>query len=147
MTENIATVPARSGTLRSIGAVVAGLVAIFVVTTVVDVVLHATGVMPPWGQPMSNALFGLATAYRIVFNIAGCYLTARLAPNRPMRHALILGVIGVVLSLVATVATWNRGLEFGPHWYPIALVITALPCAWVGGALYEKRHLPSSMST
>ena len=142
MTENN-TIGARgpNSKLRSVGAVLAGWVAIFVITTAMDVVLHATGVMPPWGQPMPNALFGLATAYRIVFNIAGCYLTARLAPNRPMRHALVLGVVGAVLSLVATVATWNRGSEFGPHWYPLALVVTALPCAWAGGALYERRHL------
>jgi hypothetical protein len=54
--------------LSSIGAVLAGLLFIFIVTTIVDVVLHATGVFPPWGQPMSDALFGLATAYRIVIS-------------------------------------------------------------------------------
>lgn len=24
-------------------------------------------------------------------------------------------------------------------WYPIALVLTALPCAWLGGAVYRAR--------
>jgi peptidoglycan/LPS O-acetylase OafA/YrhL len=124
-----------SGTLRSIGAVLAGLVVIFVLSTAVDVVLHATGVFPPWGQPMSDPLFLLATAYRIVISIAGCYLAARLAPDRPMKHALILGVVGVIVSIAGTVATWNRGPEFGPKWYPLALVVLAIPCAWVGGKL------------
>jgi uncharacterized membrane protein YfcA len=84
---------------------------------------------------MSDALFLLATAYRIVFSIAGCYLAARLASDKPMQHALALGVVGIVVSTAATVATWNRGPEFGPKWYPLALIAVAIPCAWVGGRL------------
>ncbi len=127
-------------TLRRIGAVLAGLLAIFVVTTAVDVVLHAAGVYPPWTEPMSNGLAFLAAAYRIVISIGGCYLTARLAPDRPMQHALVLGVIGVLLSTAGAVATWNAGL--GPHWYPIALILVSMPCAWIGGRLNALR-LPS----
>jgi len=121
--------------LRSIGAVFAGLLAIFAVTTATDVVLHATGIFPPWGQPMSDRLFLLATAYRIVYGVAGSYLTARLAPDRPMRHALALGVVGLAFSTAATVATWGRGPEFGPKWYALAVIAMALPCAWAGGRL------------
>ena len=124
-------------TARSIGAVLAGFVTIFAVTTATDVLLHATGVFPPWGQPMSDRLFLLATAYRIVYGVAGSYLTARLAPDRPMRHALWLGFVGVVFSIAGTVATWGRGPEFGPKWYPLALVAIAIPCAWAGGRLRE----------
>jgi len=124
---------------RSIGAVFAGLIVIFVLSTAVDVVLHATGVFPPWGKPMSDPLFALATAYRIVISIGGCYIAARMAPDRPMKHALALGIIGVVVSIAATIATWNRGPEFGPKWYPIALVVVAMPCAWFGGKLAERK--------
>jgi hypothetical protein len=77
----------------------------------------------------------LATAYRVVYGIAASYITARLAPNRPMLHALVGGVLGFIVSIVGAVATWNGGPAFGPHWYPIALIVTALPCAWVGGKL------------
>jgi len=28
-------------------------------------------------------------------------------------------------------------LKLGPIWYPIALALTALPCAWLGGILYR----------
>ena len=121
--------------MKSIGSVVAGLLIIVVLSTAVDLVMHATGVFPPWGQPMSNALFALATMYRIVISIGGCYLTARLAPNRPMQHALVLGAIGVVISIIGTAMTIGRGPEFGPMWYPLALVAAAMPCAWVGGRL------------
>jgi hypothetical protein len=123
--------------IRRIGAVFAGLLAITVLSTATDAVLHTAGVFPPWGQPMADGLFLLATAYRIVFGVAGCYLAARLAPDRPMAHALVLGTLGVAVSLVGTVATWNKGPEFGPKWYPLALVATALPCAWAGGRLRD----------
>jgi hypothetical protein len=130
----------KSTTWRSVGAVVGGLVFIFAVSTLVDVLLHSAGVFPPWGRPMSDSLFALATAYRLVIQIAGCYLTARLAPNRPMKHALWLGLLGVVLSAIATAATWNKGPNFGPHWYPLALLVSSVPCAWLAGKLYESRH-------
>src|SRR5437762_1621896 len=124
-----------NNTLRRIGAVLAGLVVIFVLSTAADLVMHATGVFPPWGQPMSDALFALATAYRIVISIGGCYLAARLAPTRPMQHALVLGAISVVISIIGAAVTIGRGPEFGPMWYPLALVAAAMPCAWVGGRL------------
>jgi len=63
----------------------------------------------------------------------GCYLAARLAPDRPMGHALALGVVGLVLSALGAAASWNAGL--GPRWYPILLVASSLPCAWAGGKL------------
>jgi peptidoglycan/LPS O-acetylase OafA/YrhL len=130
----------KSTTWRSVGAVVGGLLFIFAASTLVDVVLHSSGVFPPWGQAMSDSLFGLAVAYRLIIQVAGCYLTARLATDRPMKHAVWLGALGVVLSAIATAATWNKGPEFGPHWYPIVLLLSSLPCAWVGGKLYESRH-------
>jgi hypothetical protein len=77
----------------------------------------------------------LATAYRTVYGITGSYLVARLAPDRPMGHALLGGAVGLVLSIVGAVVTWNRGPAFGPHWYPVALIVLAMPQAWLGGKI------------
>jgi len=129
--------PRRIG--RSIAAVLAGMIAGVILTIGTDIVLHAIGVFPPWGQTMAGfegALL-LATVYRTVYSIAGSYIVARLAPDRPMLHALILGVIGLAVSIVGTLVTWNRGPAFGPHWYPLALIVLALPQAWVGGKLHD----------
>ncbi len=125
---------------RGVGAVLVGLFAVIVLSIATDIVLHATGIFPPWGQPMADALFLLATAYRVVYAVAGSYIAARLAPDRPMRHALALGVVGLALSIVGAMATWGRGPAFGPAWYPLALVLTALPCAWLGGVLHRIWH-------
>lgn len=124
---------------RSIGALFAGFLVVVVLSLGTDLALHATGVFPAWGEPMSDALFGLATGYRLAYGVLGGYVTARLAPYRPMKHALIGGLVGLVLSTVGAVATWNAGPEFGPHWYPLALVATALPCAWLGGQLRVRQ--------
>jgi hypothetical protein len=121
----------RRRRLRRVAAVAAGLVATFIITTAVDMVLHATGVFPPFPQRMADGLFVLALAYRIPFNIGGAYLAARLAPDRPMGHALALGAAGVVLSVVGAVVFW----EMGPPWYSLANVAIAMPCAWLGGKL------------
>jgi peptidoglycan/LPS O-acetylase OafA/YrhL len=128
--------------LRRIGAVLAGLLVVVILDTGIDVVLHATGIYPPWFKPMRTSLWLLAIAYRMVDGVAGGYIVARLAPDRPVQHALVLGVIGIVLSIVGVIGTFNRGPEFGPIWYPLALVVVALPCAWLGGRLRASQISP-----
>lgn len=124
---------------RSIGAVVLGLVAVVALSLGTDQLLHTLGVYPPWGQPMyDTGLCLLALAYRSVYAVGGSYIAAKLAPSAPMRHAIALGVVGLVLSTAGAIATIP--MKLGPAWYPIALVLTALPCAWLGGALYRRRH-------
>ncbi len=52
-----------------------------------------------------------------------------------MQHALASGVVGVAcLYCRGLSSTWNQGL--GSHWYPLALIVLAMPCAWAGGKLY-----------
>jgi hypothetical protein len=136
--------PRRIG--RSIGAVLAGFLAGVILSLGTDVVLHAAGVFPPWGQPMIDAdgSLLLATVYRTIYGVAGSYIAARLAPDRPMAHALALGVVGLVASIVGAALTWNGGPAFGPHWYPLALVVLAMPQAWAGGRL--QGHAVASRS-
>lgn len=120
---------------RSLVAILAGLAVIFALSVGTDQILHATGVYPPWGRPMTHSLFGLATLYRIVYGVLGCWVTARLAPSRPLAHAMTLGGIGVVLSLAGLVAAQKQTPALGPLWYSLAIVAISLPCAWVGGRI------------
>lgn len=119
---------------KSIWAVVAGVLVIVIVTTLVDIALHAARFFPPVSQPINDVQAAVATVYRIIISIGGAWLTACLAPAQPMKHALILGCVGTVLGLIGLMATWNLGL--GPKWYPIALAVLALPQCWVGGRVY-----------
>jgi hypothetical protein len=89
---------------------------------------NARGIFPPSGEAMTDGLFLWAGTYRLVFTIPGGYMTAALAPRQPMLHVLILGTIGSLVATSGAVARWNAGPQFGPRWYPILLVVTALPC-------------------
>ena len=77
--------------LRSVGAVLAGLIFIFISSLLTDVAMHATGIFPPWFEPMSHPLWFLAIGYRIVY-----------------------GIIGFVLSIVATLPLGLGWLVLGP---------------------------------
>ena len=122
---------------RSIGAVLLGFTTVFVLSLGTDQVLHSLAVYPPWGQPMYETRLNLlALSYRIAYAILGSYIAARLAPRHPMRHAMILGAIGVPLSAIGAIVAITM-VDVGPAWYPIALVLTTLPCAWLGGALHR----------
>ena len=82
--------------LRSIGAILAGFAVIVALSTGTDFVLESTGVFPSFKEQFEQNVYPLgmlivATIYRIVYSVAGCYVAARLAPNRQMMHAMILG--------------------------------------------------------
>lgn len=117
--------------LRSVGAVLAGFLTIGILSTAIDAVLHATGVYPPAPQIMSHGLFALALSYRIALGVLSGYVTARLAPHRPVAHALALGLVGVVLSTAGSIAMW----AYGPAWYSLGNIAIAVPCAWAGARL------------
>ncbi len=123
---------------RSMGAAMAGFIAVFILSLATDQLMHALDIYPPWGQPMTaTGPLVLALAYRIVYGIAGGYIVARLAPRNPMRHAHVMGGIGLVLSVAGGIAMW----DMGAHWYPILLALSALPCAWYGATLHGNHNV------
>lgn len=124
--------------LQSIAAVFAGFVVVFALSTGIDAVLHAMGVFPSPDQRMPQPELNLlALSYRLVVTVLGGYVTAWIAPSHKMRHAVILGLIGTAAALAGCIVMIPK--DFGPAWYPIALVITALPCCWLGGRLRVGR--------
>lgn len=130
------TRPSRLG--RSAAAVFLGFITVVVLSLGTDQLLHVLQVYPPWGQPMYDPRLNLlALSYRIVYTVLGAYLTAKFAPHSPMRHVWVYGVIGFALGTAGAIATIPMNL--GPAWYPIAIAVTALPCAWLGGVLYIRK--------
>ena len=119
---------------RSIVAVGAGFLTVVVLSLATDQLFHVLNVYPPWGQPMwQTHLNALALSYRIVYTLLGGFITARLAPEAPMRHVMILAISGLVAGTAGAIAAITG--NFGPNWYPIALAVTAYPCTWFGGRL------------
>jgi hypothetical protein len=129
--------PRRPG--RTVWAVVAGILFNFVLSTATDAVFHATDVYPPMGQPMwDNGLLALALSYRLVYGFLGMYLTAVLAPYGVVRLLWITAGIGLVLGGIGAVFAIRA--NFGPAWYPVALMLSAIPTAWIVARVYVARN-------
>ena len=124
---------------RSVGAVFSGMLIVIVLSLATDQVLHVLNVYPPWGQGLYEpSLNLLALAYRCVFNVAGAYLVARVAPRNPVRHLWVFAIIGFALGSIGAIATLP--LKLGPAWYPILLAISAFPCTWLAWVLFRSRR-------
>ena len=119
--------------VRSVLAVLGGLIAIVALSMAADEVAYALGLFPRGKITYEPGPYVIATAYRGAIGVAGSWLAGRLAPSRPMRHALIVGGIGLLLSAAGLVAALN--MDLGPVWYPAALLVITVPCAWLGGVL------------
>jgi hypothetical protein len=120
---------------RSAGALLAGIIVVVALSLATDALARFLGWMPDLDAPApaSRALL-LAFAYRSIYGVLGAYLVARLAPYAPMAHALISGGLGLVAGTAGAAARW----DLGSHWYPVALALTAVPYAWLGGLIYTK---------
>ena len=124
---------------RSVFAIITGFIVIGVLAAGTTALLGSAmpGVFDANGRASSVA-WELAThAYVFAYATFGCWLTARLAPDRPMRHALILGVLGLIFNIVGTAMQWNTA----PVWSHALGVGLVMPAAWLGGWLQARRHL------
>jgi hypothetical protein len=122
---------------RSVLAVAVGFVTIAALSISTDLLVRAAwpGAFDARGRTDSVALLLLTIAYVGVFAIGGCYLAARLAPDRPMRHALVLGGLGLAFSVAGTAAAWATA----PVWYHLVSLLLVMPYAWLGGWLRERQ--------
>jgi hypothetical protein len=118
---------------KSIGAIIAGFILGATLSIAADFLFDKLGLMSMDNFKETSALIILIIIiYRFIFNVIGCYLTAKLAPNKPMKHVIIMGVIGTVLSILGSLAMW----ELAIMWYNISIILIALPSAILGGKLY-----------
>jgi hypothetical protein len=133
----MSTQPSPRQWLRSAGALLLGLVVVVILSLVADQVARMLGLLPRLDQPApESGTLVLPFVYRSVIVVLGAYVVARFAPYAPMGHALVSGVLGLVLSILGAVAQW----DLGSHWYPIAIVLTAVPYSWLGGVIHRRLH-------
>jgi hypothetical protein len=78
------------------------------------------------------SLLLLVATFSTVF---GCYLAARLAPAAPRKHAMVLGTICFLLSLIATLQVFGDY----PLWYLGTGLLLILPAAWAGGEVRQRK--------
>jgi hypothetical protein len=124
---------------RGLLAVAAG-IATFSVALVAMMAAGNTvlGAEPEWiNRTVVTQLVWLA--WNIVSMIGGGWVTASIAPNAPVAHAVAMGAIqacftGVAMFTVADNVT--------PWWLWIAGIATSVPAAWFGAHLRARPGVP-----
>lgn len=122
--------------LKNVSALVAGFATVALLSMATDSVFIRIGIFPEQSQgvPYVSSLLIIALLYRTLFTVVGGYVTARLAPEKPMRLVYILGVLGTLAAIGGVIVGWN----LSAHWYPIALAVLAFPSVALGGWIFER---------
>jgi MFS family permease len=120
---------------KSVGAVLAGFVAVAILSVATDFVFETLGIFPDAANPELYAswMLGIALVYRSIFTVVGGYLTAKFAPQNPMHHIYVLMVLGLIGGVAGAVSGWH----LGNHWYPVLLAVTGPLFVWLGGKLLK----------
>lgn len=122
---------------KSIRAVVVGFILVGVLAVAADFIVHAAAphAYDAKGRTESLAVLVLALLYTPAFGVVGGYVTARLAPGNPQRHALVLGVLGLLFSVPVVMAHWDDA----PAWFHIVSLLTVVPAACLGGSWRSRQ--------
>ncbi|MCZ8203482.1 hypothetical protein [Gemmatimonas sp.] len=122
--------------IRSIVAVVSGFALIALLSIGTDLALMTA--MPSLyeadGSTTSTTVLLLSIGYVGLYATLGCYLCARLAPHRPMQHALVLGALGLLFNVAGTVARW----DMAPAWFHLVSLTLVMVWAWLGGRMRTR---------
>jgi len=127
--------------LKSIGTIIVGTLAIFILPGICDAILITVDLnpFPPKPEADTSTALIISFIYRIVFVFLGGFLVGILAPKNSMMLVLIFAIICVFIAVFGIVAGWN--LPSYPHWYPIGIFILTFPSVWYGGKLaLKKKH-------
>ena len=131
---------------KSAGAIFAGMIAGALLSIGTDLVFEKLNIFPPEGEGLFVWwMLLIALFYRGIYTVTSGYIAATLAPSKPMRHAVILGIIGFVVTLAGSIANWDKSAA----WYPVVLILITLPCTWAGGWLVinqKKEYTEESIS-
>lgn len=126
--------------MKNFLAVIAGLAFVIILSMGLDAVMHHAGIYPDDPTGMTTGDWVLALSYRLLAAVGGGWITARIAESRPAFFAIVLGIIGTIVGLAGLAVTWMARPNLGPLWYPILLVVTAIPCTWLGARLLKPRN-------
>jgi predicted membrane-bound mannosyltransferase len=124
--------------LKSIWAIFAGFLLVVILSAMADFGMQQVGLIS--FENFKNAptlIVVVVTLYRFIFNAVGSFITARLAPKNPMKLVMIGGFIGLLMSTLGAVAMWEKAAA----WYNIAIIIIALPAAYLGGKVYIRGQI------
>jgi hypothetical protein len=122
---------------KSVWPVIAGFLTLIVLSFGAELILR--GLLPKEFGPSERTMGTLASAvtifYASAFGVLSSYLTATLAPSRPVQHALTLGGIVFLFVVGGLVGSWHRA----PAWFNIGFLAMVVISAWWGGVIRARQ--------
>ena len=125
---------------KSVWPIIAGFLLLAVLSVGADMILR--GCFPKAFGPSEAPMGALASVvtifYASAFGVLSSYLTAALAPNRPVTHALALGAIVFLFALGGLISSWHRA----PAWFNFGFLVVVFASAWLGGVIRARQLQP-----
>lgn len=122
---------------KSIGVILLAFVVNALLSVLTDFLLERIGVLPnPEKGLFETWAILLCLSYRAIYTVFAGFIIARFAPSKPMLHAIILGVIGTVITLLAV-----SNPDFAQKsklWFGYSLAAMTIPCLWLGVKIQQS---------
>jgi hypothetical protein len=124
--------------IRSVMAIVLGYIVMLVAVLGGDTAMTALApaLMPQPGEPPDAVYFTFKLGTGFFFMMIGGYVTALLAGQTEMKHALGLGALSIAMGICEVL--YFPGEQ--PLWYSIALMFLSIPSTLIGG-YYRARQV------
>lgn len=131
---------------RSILAVVAGIVALTIVSFAIEaavdpLLMHLFPAALPDAAALARSLSArlLMLAYTTFSIAVGGYVTAFIARRSRLKHAAIMGAIEMAFTLYVMIAAPFPEAHSAPRWGGIVGMILMIPAACLGAAIQAKQ--------
>lgn len=116
---------------KSIGVILLAFVVIALLSMLTDFLLESIGVLPnPQKGLFETWAILLVLFYRGVYTILAGFIVGKLSPVKPFLHAVILGIVGTIITILATSSP--SFADKAPLWFGYTLAAITIPCLWLG---------------
>jgi Na+-translocating ferredoxin:NAD+ oxidoreductase RnfD subunit len=116
--------------MRSFLSIVAG----YLVFAITAVLLFRISGVDPHQSPAIGFIIG-SIVYGVFFAGLGGYVTASIARQKELAHALVVAVIIALIAIVSIILAPKEGVL----WSELATLLLSAPAAWIGGYLKSRR--------
>jgi nitrate/nitrite transporter NarK len=121
----------KKNIFKSIGVILLAFIINALLSVVTDFLLESIGVLPaPEKGLFDTWAIILVLFYRGGYTILTGFIIAKLAPRKAMLYAIIVGIIGILITVIATNSP--AFADKAPSWYGYTLAAITIPCLWLG---------------
>ena len=121
----------KNNLFKSVGVILLAFMINGLLSVVTDFILESIGVLPdPSLGLFETWAIVLVLFYRGVYTVFAGFIVAKLAPARPLMHALVLGAMGTLITLIAVNSPAFS--DKAPLWFGYVLATLTIPCIWLG---------------